>query len=90
MDDPSSIGPAMAVALLTTLYGALIANVVCLPLADKLKARSKEEVLAMRICVEGVIGLSAGDNPNAIDQKLKAFLAPKLREEPKSEQKKAA
>ena len=81
LDDPSSIGPAMAVALLTTLYGALIANVVCLPLADKLKIRSKEEALTMSICLEGVIGMVQGDNPNSIDQSLKAFIAPKLRVE---------
>lgn len=80
MEDPSSIGPAMAVALLTTLYGALIANVICIPLADKLKVRSREEVLAMSICFEGIVCLSQGDNPNAIDQKLKAFLSPKARE----------
>jgi chemotaxis protein MotA len=80
MSDPSSIGPAMAVALLTTLYGALIANVVCIPLADKLKMRSREEVMAMSICFEGVVSLSQGDNPNAIDQKLRAFLSPKTRD----------
>ena len=79
LEDPSSIGPAMAVALLTTLYGALLANVICLPLADKLKVRSKEEVLTMSICLEGVIGMVQGDNPNSIDQRLKAFIAPKLR-----------
>lgn len=80
MADPSSIGPGMAIALLTTLYGALIANVICLPLADKLKIRSREEVMAMSICFEGVLCLVQGDNPNAIDQKLKAFLSPKARE----------
>lgn len=80
MEDPSSIGPAMAVALLTTLYGALVANVLCLPLADKLKVRSKEEVMAMSICLEGVLSLAQGDNPNAIDQKLRAFISPHLRE----------
>lgn len=79
LEDPSSIGPAMAVALLTTLYGALLANVVCLPLADKLKFRSKEETLRMSICLEGVVGMVQGDNPNSIDQRLKAFIAPKLR-----------
>lgn len=87
LEDPSTIGPAMAVALLTTLYGALLANVVALPLAQKLKVRSGEELLAMAICVEGAVSLSQGDNPSAIDQKLKAFLAPKLRE---TEEKKAA
>ncbi len=76
LDDPSSIGPAMAVALLTTLYGALIANVFCLPLADKLKVRALEEQMTMTICLEGVMGLSNGDNPNALDQKLRAILSP--------------
>ena len=72
LDDPSSIGPAMAVALLTTLYGAL-------PMAEKLRARSREELMSMSICIEGVLGLSQGDNPNSIDQKLKSFLAPNMR-----------
>ena len=53
---------------------------ICIPLADKLKVRSREEVLAMSICFEGIVCLSQGDNPNAIDQKLKAFLSPKARE----------
>ena len=79
MEDPSTIGPAMAIALLTTLYGALISNIVCLPLADKLKVRSGEEVLSMMVCLEGVIGIAQGSNPSAIDQQLKGFLAPKLR-----------
>ena len=81
MEDPSTIGPAMAVALLTTLYGALLANVICLPLADKLKVRSQEEALSMMVCLEGVLGMVSGENPNQISQKLKSFLAPKLREE---------
>ena len=79
LEDPSAIGPAMAVALLTTLYGALISNIVCLPLADKLKVRSGEEVLSMMVCLEGVIGIAQGSNPSSIDQQLKGFLAPKLR-----------
>ena len=81
MEDPSSIGPAMAIALLTTLYGAILANVICLPLADKLKVRSQEEALSMMVCMEGVLGMVSGENPNQISQKLKSFLAPKLREE---------
>ena len=81
MEDPSTIGPAMAVALLTTLYGALLANVICLPLADKLKVRSQEEALNMMVCLEGVLGMVSGENPNQISQKLKSFLTPKLREE---------
>lgn len=81
LDDPSSIGPAMAVALLTTLYGALLANVVFLPLAEKLRMRSDEEKHVMLMCVDGIAGIVAGDNPNMIDQRLKAFVAPKMREQ---------
>jgi chemotaxis protein MotA len=84
MSDPSQIGPAMAVALLTTLYGALVANVFCLPLADKLKVRAQEEQLSMRVCLEGVIGISQGVNPSSLDQQLQSFIAPKSRPEKKA------
>jgi chemotaxis protein MotA len=91
MSDPSSIGPAMAVALLTTLYGALIANVVCIPLSGKLKLRSEEELTAMTLCLEGCIGLSQGDNPGAIEQRLQSYLGPQLapKPEPAKEEKAA-
>lgn len=91
MSDPSSIGPAMAVALLTTLYGALIANVACIPLAGKLKLRSEEELTAMIVCLEGCIGISQGDNPGAIEQKLQSYLGPKqaAKAEPAKEEKAA-
>ena len=79
MDDPSSIGPAMAVALLTTFYGSLVANLVCIPIAGKLKTRSKEEVLIKEMTVQGVISLSNGDNPRILEQKLKAFVPPNQR-----------
>ena len=79
LNDPKSIGPSMAVAILTTLYGALIANIFALPLADKLKVRSKEEVLNMTVCLEGVVGIVQGEHPASIDEKLKAFLEPKAR-----------
>jgi chemotaxis protein MotA len=79
LNDPKSIGPAMAVAILTTLYGAVVANLFALPLADKLKVRTKEEVLNMTVCLEGVIGIVQGEHPASIDEKLKAFLAPKSR-----------
>lgn len=74
MEDPSSIGPAMAVALLTTFYGSIMANIVCLPLAGKLKTRSKEEVLTKEMTVQGIMSLSNGDNPRILEQKLKAFI----------------
>ncbi len=81
LDDPSSIGPAMALALLTTLYGALIANVLCLPLADKLKVRSEQEVLSMTLCLEGAIAIAERSNPSAIGRQLNVFISPKLRKE---------
>jgi chemotaxis protein MotA len=80
MSDPSSIGPAMAVALLTTFYGAVMANVLCMPIAGKLKTRSTEEVLVKEMMIEGVICLSNGENPRIVEQKLMAFLAPSQRE----------
>ena len=80
LDDPANIGPAMALALLTTLYGALFANVFCLPMADKLKLRSEQEQLCMMLCTEGVIGLARGVNPRTMEQQLGAFLSPRLRQ----------
>lgn len=81
MSDPSSIGPAMAVALLTTFYGAVAANLLFMPIAGKLKTRSSEEVLVKELMVEGVICLSNGENPRIVEQKLMAFLPPNQREE---------
>ncbi len=80
MNDPASIGPAMAVALLTTFYGAIIANVVCLPMAGKLKNRSASEVLIKTLIIEGMQSILSGENPRIMEQKLHAFIAPKLRE----------
>ncbi len=79
MDDPSSIGPAMAVALLTTLYGSLIANLFALPLADKLGLRSQEELLLKSIVIRGIMAIQSGDNPRIVEQKLKTFLPHRLR-----------
>ncbi len=80
MDDPAAIGPAMAVALLTTFYGAVIANVVCTPLAGKLKMRSQAEVLQKTLIIEGMQSILSGENPRIMEQKLHSFIAPKLRE----------
>jgi len=76
MTDPSKIGSGMAVALLTTMYGAILANVVFLPLADKLGSRSSEEVLLKTIIIKGVMSIQSGDNPRIVEQKLKTFLPP--------------
>jgi chemotaxis protein MotA len=80
MDDPSTIGPSMAIALLTTFYGSVMANILCLPIAGKLRTRSSEEVLVKEMTIEGVICLSNGENPRIVEQKLMAFLAPKERQ----------
>jgi len=81
MEDPSTIGPAMAVALITTFYGALLANLVFNPMAGKLKTRSKEEILAREIMLEGILSISRGENPRIIEEKLNSYLPPKLRRE---------
>lgn len=79
MDDPSSIGPSMAVALVTTLYGSLLANWVCAPVATKLKTKNAEEMMMKEIEIEGLLSIQAGENPRVIEEKLKSFLAPKDR-----------
>ncbi len=79
MEDVSKIGAGMAIALLTTLYGALIANMFCLPLADKLTAKHDEELLSLEIAKAGILGLQAGDNPRILEMKLAVFLSPKMR-----------
>jgi chemotaxis protein MotA len=76
MDDPSKIGAGMAAALLTTLYGSLLANLVFLPLADKLAHRSGEEVLTKTIIIQGVMSIQAGDNPRNVQSKLMTFIPP--------------
>ncbi|SDK45567.1 motility protein A [Natronincola ferrireducens] len=79
LDDPSTIGPSMAVALITTFYGSLLANLIFIPLANKLQLRSREEILRKEIMVEGLLSIQAGENPRIIEEKLKAFLPPKTR-----------
>ena len=80
MDDPSTLGPAMAVALITTLYGSVLANWLCAPIANKLKANNGAEVMQKEIMIEGLLSIQAGENPRVIEEKLKSFLAPKERE----------
>lgn len=81
MDDPKSIGPAMAVALLTTLYGAILANMFALPIADKLSLRSTEEKLAKALIIDAVMGIQDGQNPRVIEDMLKNYLPKSLRVE---------
>lgn len=75
MDDPKSIGPAMAVALLTTLYGAFLANVIAIPIASKLKLRLSEEKMNQELVLDAVLGIQDGQNPRVIENLLKNYLA---------------
>ena len=86
MDDPAAIGPGMAVALLTTLYGSMFANMFALPLADKLGTRNEEELTLKTIIVKGVMSIQSGDNPRIVEQKLKTFLPPGLRKDDEEQQ----
>ncbi len=80
LDDPTKIGAGMAVAMVTTFYGAFVANLVFLPLAGKLEARSKEEVLLRELMIHGLVALAEGEAPRAMEAKLQAFLSPKVRQ----------
>jgi len=82
MDDPKAIGPAMAVALLTTLYGAFFANVICLPVAAKLNNRMDEEKLNQQLVLDGIVGIADGQNPRVIEGILKNYLAASKRGDP--------
>ncbi len=79
LDDPSAIGPNMAVALITTLYGSMLANWIATPCANKLKTFNNAEMLVKEIMIEGLLSIQAGENPRVIEEKLKSFLAPKDR-----------
>lgn len=80
LSDPSAIGPAMAVALLTTFYGAVLANAFAIPMANKLEVRSGEEAVKMNMIVAGTLGIVAGENPRLIKEKLSSFLPPSQRD----------
>lgn len=79
LDNPSAIGPQMSVALVTTFYGSVLANVIFLPLAKKLKVRSQSEVLVKELMIEGLLSIQAGENPRIIEEKLKTFIPPEQR-----------
>lgn len=79
LSDISSVGPNMAVALITTFYGSVLANWIATPTATKLKANNDKEITVRNIMVEGLLSIQAGENPRVIEEKLKSFLAPKER-----------
>lgn len=79
MDDPSAIGPAMAVALITTFYGVILANLIFIPAAGKLKTRSNCEVMQKQLIISGILSIQSGDNPRVLEDKLHSFISPKSR-----------
>lgn len=76
MNEPSTIGSSMAVALLTTLYGSMLANWIALPVATKLGAKNSSEMVIKEVMIEGLLSIQAGENPRVIEEKLKSFLSP--------------
>ena len=86
LSDASSIGPSMAVALITTFYGSLLANWICTPTSSKLKSNNATEIQCKEIMIEGLLSIQAGENPRVIEEKLKSFLAPKDRSAASSEE----
>lgn len=80
LDDPDSIGPTMAMALVGTLYGAAMANMICTPLAEKLGLLSHEEIMTKEIIMRGILAIQAGENPRVVEQKLNNYLPAKMRQ----------
>jgi chemotaxis protein MotA len=78
LDDPKKVGPGMALAIITTFYGALASYLICLPIAGKLKVRSQEEVLRKEVILEGVLAIQSGEAPRILKEKLDTFIAPRL------------
>ena len=80
LQDVSALGPGMAVALITTMYGSMLANMFASPTGKKLAARSAQESKAMELMVEGILAIQAGENPRIVEEKLKVYMPPKMRE----------
>jgi len=90
LSDPTQIGAGMATALITTFYGAVMANALFLPLAGKLETRSKEEMVIKEMIIEGIMAIQSGDSPRIVEEKLKSFLSPTLRKKVDEAKEKAA
>ena len=76
LEDINAVGPNMSVALITTLYGSMLANWISVPISNKLRANNAEEVTLKEVMIEGLLSIQAGENPRVIEEKLKSFLAP--------------
>jgi chemotaxis protein MotA len=84
LSDPSGIGTGMAIALITTFYGAVLANLVFIPLAGKLGLYSKREIMSMEMTLEGICSISRGENPTVVREKMQSFMSPSKREDIKA------
>ncbi len=89
MSNPSAIGSGMAVALITTLYGAMVANIFALPIAGKLEQRSGEEVAIKTMVLEGILSIQEGNSPRVVQEKLRSFMPPKIRLQTEENERKA-
>ena len=90
LEDPTQIGAGMATALVTTFYGAVLANTFFLPLAGKLETRSREEILNKEMIIDGIMAIQSGDSPRIVEEKLKSFLSPSQRSQVDDAKQKAA
>lgn len=90
LSDPAQIGAGMATALVTTFYGAVLANALFLPLSGKLETRSREEILNKEMVIDGIMAIQSGDSPRIVEEKLKSFLSPALRRKVETAKKRAA
>jgi chemotaxis protein MotA len=90
LSDPAQIGAGMATALVTTFYGAVLANALFLPLAGKLETRSREEILNKEMIIDGIMAIQSGDSPRIVEEKLKSYLPPTLRRKVEIAKKRAA
>ncbi len=86
LQDVNALGPGMAVALITTMYGSMMANMICIPISKKLASRSAKEIMSMELMVEGILAIQAGENPRIVEEKLKVFLPPKMRQRLKAKE----
>ncbi len=86
LEDPATVGPKMSVALVTTFYGSVLANLLFIPIANKLRGKSKNETLLKELMVEGLLSIQAGENPRIIEEKLLTFLSPEMRDSFQREQ----
>ncbi len=86
LEDTSAVGAGMALALITTLYGSIFANLVLIPLKLKMEDRNNDEIMVKEIMAEGILSIQSGDNPRILEQKLATFLPPDQRSEVQSEE----